>query len=76
MQVADVAGKEFSIEQALDKMQHEWEGTEMQVLDYRETKTYVVKVRMNALKPCLMLCSACMQQCSGFDRGPIAVSQP
>lgn len=43
--VADVAGKEYSIEQALDKMQREWEGAEMQVLDYRETKTYVIKVR-------------------------------
>ncbi|KAG2439747.1 hypothetical protein HYH02_010624 [Chlamydomonas schloesseri] len=42
--VADVAGKEYSIEQALDKMQHEWESAEMAVLDYRETKTYVIKV--------------------------------
>ncbi|GLC56009.1 hypothetical protein PLESTB_001054700 [Pleodorina starrii] len=42
--VADVAGKEYGIEQALDKMQREWESAEMQVLDYRETKTYVVKV--------------------------------
>ncbi|GLI62391.1 hypothetical protein VaNZ11_005010 [Volvox africanus] len=42
--VADVAGKEYGIEQALDKMQREWESAEMQVLDYRETKTFVVKV--------------------------------
>jgi hypothetical protein len=42
--VADVAGKEFSIEVALDKMQREWEGAELQVLDYRETKTFIVKV--------------------------------
>ncbi|GAX80571.1 hypothetical protein CEUSTIGMA_g8008.t1 [Chlamydomonas eustigma] len=42
--VSDVAGKEYSIEQALDKMQREWEGAEMAVLDYRETKTYVIKV--------------------------------
>ena len=30
--------------QALDKMQREWESAEMQVLDYRETKTFVIKV--------------------------------
>ncbi|KAG2485619.1 hypothetical protein HYH03_015682 [Edaphochlamys debaryana] len=42
--VADVAGKEYSIEMALDKMQREWEVAEMAVLDYRETKTYVIKV--------------------------------
>lgn len=38
------AGKEYSIEQALDKMQREWEKAEMIVLDYRETGTYVIKV--------------------------------
>ncbi|KXZ54227.1 hypothetical protein GPECTOR_5g319 [Gonium pectorale] len=42
--VSEVAGKEYAIEQALDKMQREWETAEMQVLDYRETRTYVVKV--------------------------------
>jgi hypothetical protein len=31
LQVSDVAGKEHAIELALDKMQREWEGTEMQV---------------------------------------------
>ncbi|KAG1679690.1 hypothetical protein FOA52_006209 [Chlamydomonas sp. UWO 241] len=42
--VSDVAGKEFSIEQALDKMQGEWAAAEMGVLEYRETGTYVIKV--------------------------------
>ncbi|KAJ9531689.1 hypothetical protein QJQ45_021839, partial [Haematococcus lacustris] len=42
--VADVAGKEYSIEKALEKMQREWEAAELQVLDYRESKTYIIKV--------------------------------
>ncbi|KAK9803422.1 hypothetical protein WJX72_010826 [[Myrmecia] bisecta] len=42
--VADVAGKEWSIEVALDKMAGEWEGAELGVLDYRDTGTCVVKL--------------------------------
>eukprot|EP00878_Enallax_costatus_P016966 GHUV01017809.1.p1 GENE.GHUV01017809.1~~GHUV01017809.1.p1 ORF type:complete len:1283 (+),score=439.89 GHUV01017809.1:87-3935(+) len=42
--VADVASKEYSIEQALDKLQREWEGAELGVLEYRDTGTYVIKV--------------------------------
>lgn len=34
----------YRVVQALDKMQREWEGAEMAVLDYRETKTYVIRV--------------------------------
>ncbi len=50
--MADIAGKEYSIETALDKMQKEWEATEMLVLDYRETGTYIIKVRgLRALPP-------------------------
>ena len=30
--------------QALDKMQREWEHAEMAVLEYRETRTFVIKV--------------------------------
>eukprot|EP00798_Chlamydomonas_sp_ICE-L_P022533 gene22533-29660_t len=44
VKVCDAAGKEHSIEKALDKMSKEWESTEMQVLDYRETKTFIIKV--------------------------------
>ncbi len=44
VQVADVAGKEYAIETALDKMQREWESTELQVLEYRETGTHIIKV--------------------------------
>ena len=42
--ICDVAAKEYSIEQALEKMQKEWERADFIVLDYRETGTYVVKV--------------------------------
>ena len=42
--VADAASKEFSIEQALDKMQGEWEEVTVGVMAYRETGTYVVKL--------------------------------
>ena len=31
--------------QALDKMQREWEHAELLVLEYRETKTYIIKAR-------------------------------
>eukprot|EP00118_Oscarella_pearsei_P012540 m.93002 g.93002 ORF g.93002 m.93002 type:complete len:4173 (+) comp36767_c0_seq9:102-12620(+) len=41
--VAEVAGKEFSIEQALDKMEGEWEPVSMEVMSYKETGTYIVK---------------------------------
>jgi hypothetical protein len=35
--------------QALDKLQHEWEGAELGVLEYRDTGTYIIKVRAPAL---------------------------
>ncbi|WIA11828.1 hypothetical protein OEZ85_011917 [Tetradesmus obliquus] len=41
---ADVASKEYSIEQALDKLQHEWESAELGVLEYRDTSTYIIKL--------------------------------
>lgn len=45
MKVSDVAGKEHSIEQALDKMQNDLGDVELGVLPYRETGTYIIKVR-------------------------------
>ncbi|XP_066527086.1 dynein axonemal heavy chain 1 [Hoplias malabaricus] len=42
-QVAEVAGKEYAIEQALDKMQHEWSSVVFEVLPYKETGTYILK---------------------------------
>jgi dynein heavy chain, axonemal len=44
LKVADVASKEFAIEQALDKMAADWESVELGVLPYRETGTFVIKV--------------------------------
>ncbi|XP_076467072.1 dynein axonemal heavy chain 1-like isoform X2 [Babylonia areolata] len=41
--VAEVAGKEYSIEQALDKMEKEWEPVMFDILPYKETGTYIVK---------------------------------
>jgi hypothetical protein len=39
--------------QALDKLQHEWEGAELGVLEYRDTGTYIIKVWQTAvLKVC------------------------
>ncbi|XP_013988847.1 dynein axonemal heavy chain 1 isoform X2 [Salmo salar] len=42
-QVAEVAGKEYAIEQALDKMEHEWSTVTFEVLPYKETGTYILK---------------------------------
>ena len=46
--VSEIAGKEFAIEQALDKMQSEWGEVELVVMEYRETGTFVIKVRVAA----------------------------
>ena len=39
-----MAGKEYSIESALDKMAAEWEGAPLQLLEYRATGTFVIKL--------------------------------
>ncbi|XP_004676628.1 PREDICTED: dynein heavy chain 1, axonemal [Condylura cristata] len=41
--VAEVASKEYAIEQALDKMEKEWSTTLFNVLPYKETDTYILK---------------------------------
>ena len=41
--VCDVAGKEFAIEQAMDKMEGEWQGVNLEIVAYRETGTFVLK---------------------------------
>jgi dynein heavy chain, axonemal len=48
MKVADCAGKEFAIEQALEKMAADWEVVELSILPYRETGTFVIKVKQQA----------------------------
>lgn len=42
--ITDVAGKEFSIEQALDKMEGEWEGAKLLLVPYRESGTFIVRI--------------------------------
>ena len=44
VKVCDVAGKEFWIETALEKMYGEWEGAELEVVEYRETQTHVIRI--------------------------------
>ena len=41
--IAEVAGKEFAIEQALVKMEGEWAPIAFEVLPYKETGTYIIK---------------------------------
>ncbi|OWK02778.1 hypothetical protein Celaphus_00010474, partial [Cervus elaphus hippelaphus] len=41
--VAEVAGKEYAIEQALDKMEKEWSTILFNVMPYKETDTYILK---------------------------------
>ncbi|XP_067102135.1 dynein axonemal heavy chain 1 [Osmerus mordax] len=41
--VAEVAGKEYAIEQALNKMENEWSTVMFEVLPYKETGTYILK---------------------------------
>jgi dynein heavy chain len=44
VKVCDVAGKEYGIETAMEKMYGEWEGADLQVMEYRETGTFVIRV--------------------------------
>ncbi|XP_052808511.1 dynein axonemal heavy chain 1-like isoform X3 [Mya arenaria] len=41
--VAEVAGKEYSIEQALDKMEKEWDPVQFEIMPYKETGTYILR---------------------------------
>ncbi|OCT85694.1 dynein heavy chain 1, axonemal [Xenopus laevis] len=41
--VAEIAGKEFAIEQALDKMENEWASVLFTILPYKETGTFILK---------------------------------
>eukprot|EP01135_Chromosphaera_perkinsii_P003004 Nk52_evm26s232 gene=Nk52_evmTU26s232 len=48
--VGDAAGKEYAIESALDKMEREWQDVNMEILEYRETGTYVMKISEEGLQ--------------------------
>jgi dynein heavy chain len=41
--VGEIAGKEYTIEQALDKMEQEWKPIRFEVLPYKSTGTFIVK---------------------------------
>ncbi|KAG7240353.1 hypothetical protein INR49_026924, partial [Caranx melampygus] len=41
--VAEMAGKEYTIEQTLEKMENEWAAIVFDVLPYKETGTYIIK---------------------------------
>ncbi|XP_026529026.1 dynein heavy chain 1, axonemal [Notechis scutatus] len=41
--IAEIAGKEYSIENALDKMEREWESILFNVAPYKETETFILK---------------------------------
>lgn len=41
--VCDVAGKEYAIEQAMDKMEREWKAVALDVVPYRESGTFVIR---------------------------------
>ncbi|XP_024523426.1 dynein heavy chain 1, axonemal [Selaginella moellendorffii] len=49
-QVADVASKEYGIEVALEKMEEDWKEAYLQVMEYKETGTYIVKVDESILQ--------------------------
>ncbi|XP_048578532.1 dynein axonemal heavy chain 1-like isoform X2 [Nematostella vectensis] len=42
--IGEIAGKEYSIEQALDKMESEWKPLLLDILAYKETGTFIMKV--------------------------------
>uniref|UniRef100_A0A803TP24 Dynein axonemal heavy chain 1 n=1 Tax=Anolis carolinensis TaxID=28377 RepID=A0A803TP24_ANOCA len=41
--VAEIAGKEYAIEHALDKMEHEWESILFNLIPYKATETFILK---------------------------------
>ncbi|KAM3174254.1 hypothetical protein ACTXT7_010920 [Hymenolepis weldensis] len=43
-EVADIAGKEYSLESALNKMMHDWESINFEVQPYKQSGTYILKV--------------------------------
>lgn len=42
-EICDIAGKEYNIERALDKMEDEWKDVEFEVVAYKSTGTYVMR---------------------------------
>ncbi|TPX59753.1 hypothetical protein SpCBS45565_g07659 [Spizellomyces sp. 'palustris'] len=42
--VCDTAGKEYSIEAALDKMDNEWKNIGLEIISYKDTGTFIMKI--------------------------------
>nr|PNR26425.1 hypothetical protein PHYPA_031000 [Physcomitrium patens] len=49
-EVSELACKEYSIEMALQKMQEDWNSLELQIIPYKSTKTYIMKIEDSTLQ--------------------------
>lgn len=47
--VADIAAKEYTIEASLEKMINDWNDVKMDVIEYKSTSTYIMKVNDDIL---------------------------
>lgn len=47
--VSDIAQKEYTIESTLNKMMQEWQDIKMDVIDYKNTGTYIMKINEEIL---------------------------
>ena len=59
--ISDVAAKEYSIEQALDKMEEQWAPIEFEVMEYKDTGTYIIKARV------ILVSHLIVGRCRGFQ---------
>lgn len=48
--VCDVAGKEYAIESALDKMETEWKAIVLDILPYKDSGTYIMKASDDVIR--------------------------
>jgi dynein heavy chain len=63
--VCDVAGKEYSIEEALDKMDTEWKTIELEIIAYKDTGTFIMKASEETVR--LLDDHIVMAQSMGFS---------
>lgn len=48
--VCDTAGKEYAIEAALDKMDNEWKSIVLEIIPYKDTGTFIMKVSDDVIR--------------------------
>ena len=48
--VCDVAGKEYSIESALDKLDSEWNNLALDIISYKDSGTHIMKVSEDIMR--------------------------